>query len=286
MDNEAYSFALKTALDEIRNLCPDVTGAFIFREDGKVIAGDGALADKVMVRVVDAFNGIFEKANAIGGVNAINIEGLDGRVSVSHVNDVYMVIATSKKADVNYVGTVTRVLIPTVLRLLDKICPTPLKSKSAIENVALEVEEPLPELVEKPLNESALAGEAEVKEEAVEVEAKTEKKVEEAAVEPKTFSAEPPINQLIVENLGGLLVPSNTVRIDHAVLKQWSELYEGIDIKEVEIETFGGNSVRCKVKPIKDSKYDGKGVIQMPEKVQSNLEVKKGELVRVKPVVE
>ncbi|MGB9779043.1 MAG: hypothetical protein ACPLW8_06510, partial [Candidatus Bathyarchaeales archaeon] len=155
MDNEAYSFALKTALDEIRNLCPDVTGAFIFREDGKVIAGDGALADKVMVRVVDAFNGIFEKANAIGGVNAINIEGLDGRVSVSHVNDVYMVIATSKKADVNYVGTVTRVLIPTVLRLLDKICPTPLKSKSAIENVALEVEEPLPELVEKPLNESA-----------------------------------------------------------------------------------------------------------------------------------
>jgi predicted regulator of Ras-like GTPase activity (Roadblock/LC7/MglB family) len=127
MGSDVYSFALKSALDEIRNLCPDVTGAFIFREDGEVVAGDGALSDKVMVRVIDAFDGIFDKADAIGGVNAITVDGFDGRVSVSRVNDVYMVIATSKKADVNYVGTVTRVLIPTVLRLLDKICPSPLK---------------------------------------------------------------------------------------------------------------------------------------------------------------
>lgn len=286
MDSEVYSFALKSALDEIRNLCPDVTGAFIFREDGEVVAGDGALADKVMVRVVDAFDGIFEKASAIGGVDGITVDGGNGKVSVSRVNDVYMVIATSKKADVNYVNTVTRVLIPTILKLLDKICPAPLKSKSAIEDVTLETEEPLPELVDKSLKKSALVEEAEVKEEDVEVEAKEEKRVEEAAVEAKAFSAEPPVNQLIVENLGGLLVPSDTVRVDSKILSQWGELYEGIDIREVDIETFSGKSVRCKVKPIKDSKYDGKGIIQVPEKVQSSIEVKKGELVRVKPVVE
>ncbi|MEM3597236.1 MAG: hypothetical protein QXJ53_03835 [Candidatus Bathyarchaeia archaeon] len=279
MDSDVYSFALKSALDEIRNLCPDVTGAFIFKEDGEIVACDGALSDKVIVRVVDAFDGILDKAGAIGGVNAITIDGLNGRVSVSRVNDVYMVIATSKKADVNYVGTVTRVLIPTVLRLLDKICPTPLKSKTSIEDFSLESEESPLTLERKPVSEAAAVKEEEKVEEVKVGEAEVESKA-------KAFSAEPPVNQLIVENLGGLLVPSDTVRIDPAVLEQWSELYEGIEIREVEVETFGGKSVRCKVKPIKDSKYEGRGVVQVPEKVQSSLEVKKGELVRVKPVVE
>jgi len=280
MGSDVYSFALKSALDEIRNLCPDVTGAFIFREDGEVVACDGALSDKVIVRVIDAFDGIFDKACAIGGVNAITIDGLDGRVSVSRVNDVYMVIATSKKADVNYVGTVTRVLIPTVLRLLDKICPAPLKSKEPIEDFSLEAEES-PPILEKRKESAIEMTLVEEEEKAEEI------KGGEVGVDlgGKAFSAEPPVNQLIVENIGGLLVPSDTVRVDPAVLEQWGELYEGIEIKEVDVETFGGRSVRCKVKPIKDSKYEGKGVIQVPEKLQSNLEVKKGELVRVKPVV-
>jgi hypothetical protein len=42
----------------------------------------------------------------------------------------------------------------------------------------------------------------------------------------------------------------------------------------------------CKVKPIKDSKYNGESKVQMPEKIQSTLEIKKGELVRAKPIVE
>jgi hypothetical protein len=105
-------------------------------------------------------------------------------------------------------------------------------------------------------------------------------------VEPEAVLPEPPVSQLIVENLGGLLVPSDTVRIDNAVLTQWNELYNEREIGEVEIETFDGKSTRCKVKPIKDAKYEGKGIIQMPEKVQLTLEIKKGELVRVKPVIE
>jgi len=286
MDSEVYSFALKSTLDEIRNVCPEVTGAFIFKENAKVVAGDDTLADKVIVRVVDAFDGIFERASAIGGISSVTINGVNGRVSVSRVNDFYMVIATSKKADANYVNTVTRVLVPAILRLLDKICPTPLKSKSAIEDVTLEAEEPLTELEEKPLGEKEVEEKPSVKEKV------EEKRGEEAAVESKTkaFTAEPPVNQLIVENLGArarsFLFHSDTVRVDSAVLSQWGELYEGVKIKEVEIESFGGKSARCKVKPIKDSKYDGKGIIQMPEKVQLSLEVKKGELVRVKPLVE
>ena len=63
-------------------------------------------------------------------------------------------------------------------------------------------------------------------------------------------------------------------------------MYEDRKIEEVEIETYGGKSTRCKLNPIKDAKYEGKGVIQTPEKIQTILEIRKGELVRVKPVIE
>jgi hypothetical protein len=73
--------------------------------------------------------------------------------------------------------------------------------------------------------------------------------------------------------------------MDNEILSQWKEMYEDKEIEEAEIETFGGKSTRCKLKPIKDSKYEGKGIIQMPEKVRKVLEIRKGELVRVKPVI-
>ncbi|MDH5787018.1 MAG: hypothetical protein OEZ40_01825, partial [Candidatus Bathyarchaeota archaeon] len=125
----------------------------------------------------------------------------------------------------------------------------------------------------------------------------SEETVEEDAIEepkeiidpetkPELALPEPPVNQLIVENLGGLLVPSDTVRIDTEILSQWDSLYDDKKIEEVIIETFDGKSARSKVKPIKGSKYEGKGIIRMPEKIQIDLGVRKGELVRVKPIVE
>jgi len=277
MDNEVYTFALKNALNEIRNVCPGITNTFMFREDGEIIVGDENTSQKTMVHVVDAFDGVFEKADAIGGVECITIEGSNGRVNVSWLNDLYFVTVTSRKADMNYVNTVTRVLIPTVLRLLEKICPTPLKSNSPLTETKHQLKIPMdeefekPELMEEPVEETVM----EEPKETVEAETKHE-----------PLLSEPPVNQLIVENLGGLLVPSDTVRIDSEILSQWEELYEGRKIEEVEIGTFDGKTMRCKVKTIKDSKYEGKGIIQIPEKVQLALEIKKGELVRAKPIIE
>jgi len=277
MDNEVYTFALKNALNEIRNACPDITNTFMFRQDGEIIVGDENTSKKTMVHVVDAFDGIFEKADAIGGVECITIEGSNGKVNVSWLNDLYFVTVTSRKADINYVNTVTRVLIPTVLRLLEKICPTPLKSNSPLTKTKHQLKIPMvkelekPELMEEPVEETVM----EEPKETVEAETKHE-----------PLLPEPPVNQFIVENLGGLLVPSDTVRIDTEILSQWEELYEGRKIEEVEIGTFDGKTMRCKVKTIKDSKYEGKGIIQIPEKVQLALEIKKGELVRAKPIIE
>jgi hypothetical protein len=277
MDNEIYSFALKNALDEIRNICPDITHAFMFREDGEIVIGDQNTPEKTMVQVVNAFDGIFEKADSIGHVECITLEGSNGGVNVFFMNDLYFLIVTSRNADMNYVNTVTHVLIPTILRLVEKICSIPLKSNSLLTETRPKSKTPMFEENEKPepLTESTEENPIEELEKSVEPETK-----------PEPLLPEPPVNQLIVENLGGLLVPSDTVRIDSTILSQWEELYEGKKIEEVEIGTFDGKTITCKVKSIKDSKYDGKGTVQMPEKIQSTLEIKKGELVRAKPIVE
>ncbi|PMB75147.1 MAG: hypothetical protein C0193_01840 [Candidatus Bathyarchaeota archaeon] len=267
MDSELYSFALKNTLNEILNVCPDITSAFMFKKDGEITVGDGKTSEKTIMRVADLFDDILGKADAIGGFKCAVVNGSMGRVNISSMGEFYLVTVTPAKADMNYVNTLTNVLIPTVLKLLDKIHPAPTKNAPPSFKVETpEVEEP-EEKVEEPIQEITM-----------------EEKKE--TVEPEALLPEPPVSQLIVENLGGLLVPSDTVRIDSAVLTQWNELYNEIEIGEVEIETFDGKSTRCKVKPIKDAKYEGKGIIQMPEKIQLTLEIKKGELVRVKPVIE
>jgi predicted regulator of Ras-like GTPase activity (Roadblock/LC7/MglB family) len=280
--DEIYSTALKNTLEEMRKVCPDIQHAFVYNANGEVVAGDADTPQKVMVHVIDAFDSILERAEAVGDVEAVTLNGSMGTVKLYHFNEHYFVMVYSAKADVNYVDTVVRVLVPTVLRLLEKISPTPLKNVVSPpsptpkpETAVIEPEQP----IEEPTEE--LAAEAELEEEKFKPEAKP---VPAFPQEPSPF--EPQAVQLIVENIGGLLVPSDTVRVDGETLSSWESMFEGKKIEYVEIETFDGKTARYKVKPIKDSKFYGKGIVQMPEKAQLSLEIKKGELVRVKPVIE
>lgn len=274
MDSEIYSFALKATLNEIQNLCPDIKNSFIFKEDGEIVAGDENTPEKTIVRVIDSFDGILEKAEALGGVEGITLESSKGRVNVCCMNGFYLVTVTLANADKNYVNTITRVLFPTVLKLVEKINPAPLKNES--REPEPRPESHIPEAMAKPAEEMPIE----------EPRPERPTRTLEPETKPELTLPEPQINQLIVENIGGLLVPSDTVRIDKEALLQWQELYEGRKIEEVEIETFCGQSTRVKVKPIKDSKFEGKGIVQLPEKIQNALEIRKGELVRVKPVIE
>ncbi|MEM2386847.1 MAG: hypothetical protein QXO50_02375, partial [Candidatus Bathyarchaeia archaeon] len=173
---------------------------------------------------------------------------------------------------------VVRVLIPTILKVLEKVSPTPLKNA-----IPPPTREPEP-----PLTEELTPTEKPVEEPTQELEEKA-KPPPAPALEPFQEPSPPfdvPAVQLIVENIGGLLVPSDTVRVDGETLSNWENAFEGKKIEYVEIETFDGKTARYKVKPIKDSKYAGKGIVQIPEKAQLALEIKKGELVKVKPVIE
>ena len=279
MNNDVYSFALKSTLQEIQNICPDISNSFIFK-DGKILAQDEATSEKNINHTIDAFEAITEKADIIGGLEAVTIQSANGRVNIACMSDFYLTTVSSKTADENYVNTLTRVLIPTIVRLMNKIHPA-LPDDETLKPVE-------PEPVEDEVAEEAAEDSESNQPAEEETTTPTENEEERLApeVDPEPLLPDAPVTQLIVESIRGLLVPSDTVRIDKEIIAQWSDLYDDKNLREVNLETLSGKTTRSKFKPIKGSKHSGKGVIEIPEKIQLTLETSKGELIMVKPVIE
>jgi predicted regulator of Ras-like GTPase activity (Roadblock/LC7/MglB family) len=131
MSKDQYATALKTALTEIKNVCPDIKSSFIFTKDGAIVAGDSEASDTIK-KALHSFQNIREKADAIGGIHALSVNGSEGNMQISQVNEMYLATATFKNADTKYLQTITGVIVPTILKLLKDIihAPTPPKAAS------------------------------------------------------------------------------------------------------------------------------------------------------------
>lgn len=287
MSNEVYAFALKSALNEIQNACPDVTSNFIFK-NGKILAKDDTTKEETATQTINAFDAITERADTIGDLETITIQSAEGKINIANINDFHLTTVSSKEADEKYVNTLTRILIPIVIKLVEKISP------ASTDNETITTLEPEPEeddAQDADEEEETATTELDEETEQAEPEEEPEEPEEteqqyEPEIDDEPLLPEPPVTQLIVENLGGLLVPSDTVRVDQEVIKQWNQLYGDNKINEVQVEALNGKTTRCKFKQIKKSKDSGKGIIKMPEKIQLTLETTPGELVTVKPIVE
>ena len=265
LTKEIYEIAMRNALTEIGNVCPDIQASFLFNKEAEVVAGDAETPEESIEKVANSLEAILNKADSLGGLNSLIIEGSNGNVHLSSVNDLYLTMITSKTADMKYVETVARVLIPTVMKLLDNISPTPISN----------------------LPPSPILFEPDKKEEQEEKEEETKPIEEEKeAIEDEPISDfDLPSNQLIVDSFGGLLVRSDTVQISEEIISQWEEQIGGKKVSHVAVEAFNGQSTECKVKALDGSKLENKATIRIPEKICENLDIKKGELVRVKPVI-
>lgn len=260
MSDEIYTFALKNTLNEIRNACPTVTQAFIFTENAEIISADENTDDATLHSAANAIKAIIQRADAVGGIDAVTFNNTNGKTHITHIGNFYLTTITSKETDENYINSLTQVLVPVVLKLVAKIH----NASTDYGTFITEKPEAAETSEQEPMVEETNA----------------------ADLEPEPFLPKPPVNQLIIDNLNGLLAPSDTVRIDNTTITQWKKLYPNKKIGQVEAEALNGKTTRCKFKPIKDSKHEGKGAIQMPEKIQLALQTKKGELVMIKPVIE
>lgn len=273
MANEAYTLALKDTLDGMAHSFPCIRNALFFDETGDIVAVDDKTPEDAAVRTVDALDGMLNKDGLLDNLENAVFEGAKGWLNVSRFDDLFLVTVVSTKTDLDRANAFANALVPTVLKVLRRVNLAP--EKESLEKPEVEREKPLVHDSKEKSDESV-----------------EEPKIEEHSLEyaqgtaSKPVLPEPQVNQFIVENLGGLFASSETVRIDDDLLSKWKEMYHDREVEEVEIATFGGKSARCKVKPIKDAKFEGKGLVLIHEKAQSALEIRKGELVKVKPVID
>jgi len=70
-NTQASSLALKNTLNEIKNICPDISNTFIFRENGEILAQDQDTTQLTISHVQEAFRALDERANVSAELNQL-----------------------------------------------------------------------------------------------------------------------------------------------------------------------------------------------------------------------
>jgi len=249
MSTEARNLALKDTLNEIRNVCPDISHTFVFRENGEILAEDDDTSEVSVNNTQETFRALVERATVGGGIESVTFGGAESKVDVIRFNDLFITAISSNSADEKTVSNLIRVMIPTTLKIVQNIYPS---IKSRPQGPAFE-----------PKQESC----------------------ETELIAPEVQASEYKVENLSV--FGGFLVDPETAYIDSALTVQWVEAYGDRPIKQISLEAPStGKTVQCKFQPLKGEKYENKGIIQLSEKTQTALGIKKGTTVLIKPVLE
>jgi len=290
---EVYAIALKTALTEIKNVCPSIKNPLFLMNNGSIIVGEEQTIDPNLEKAVNSLQGLTEKTACIGGLDDLSIDGENGRIYVSRINDMYFITALSRKTDLSNLRTVTGVILPTIIKVLDSISPEAASSPALLEPAPRFPLTPLESMASEPMaeeenveNTEETIAKIEETETTITQEVLEAKKEEEVEPEAPKQITDLPSQQFIVDKFGGFMVRSDTVQIDSDVLQRWSSILNEKEISEVDLETFDGKTARCETKTISDRKLEGRGLIRVPEKLCNTLGLKSGELVRAKPVAQ
>ena len=277
MTTGAQVVAIQTTLDEIKRVSPDVLTTFLFDQKGEITAKDDDTDSLTAHHAAEIFSALAEKADTIGGLESVTFFGSHRRMNISRLHDSCLATVSPIASDEKYTSALTHVLVSTILRLSENF------SLIQEQEPLSQLTEPEPPTDPADDNEESLGNQIDSSEETA---PESETKPSEPELEYQPSPTEPPATQFIIERIGGLLVNPDIVRIDNQAILQWQELYGDKEITEVDVETLNGQTTRCKFKPIKDAKLEGKGIIQVPQKIQLTLQTSQGELVMVKPVVD
>jgi hypothetical protein len=264
---QANDSALQIIVDEFKNLSPEITFSFIFKKNGEIAACTQPTAQEQSNKLIEAFNNLSHHAQDIGGIQTLSIQGADSQLTITSMNNQYLAMGSTRAADDKIVKSLMNVIVPTVLKLADQAVPE--------HAVNILPEDNKPE--EEPPTEISLQDEPAANNDSSPLVL--------APINSEPPLPQPPASQFMVEKIGGLLVSSDTVRIDAEVIASWSDLYGDKQITDVYIQTLEGKSLSCKFKPLKESNQSAKGIIQIPEKILQTLQTSKGKLVIVKPVI-
>lgn len=265
------SEVLQTVVDEFSNLSIETKNIFIFRNDGETIAKNHVTTEDQTKTFITNIANIPLQTDIIGIIGSLEnltIKAVNGQLNLTTMDKLCLTTVSSKKVNPKILNSLTHVLIPTIVDLLNQQSTD---GHQEIQELPPTLQT-LPE--EEPVEEVVLS------EEEPEMDSNFEP---ESPMEP--LLPKPPINQLMIEKIKGVLVSSDTVRVDSEVIESWTELY-GDKVLSINIQTLDGKTTSCKFKAVKESKSNAKGIIQIPEKILQTLQASKGQLVMVKPEIE
>ena len=290
---------LQTVVDEFANLSSETTNVFIFNENGETIASDQVTTEDQTKSVAAGFANLSLKSDIIGGLENLSIQGATSQIQVARIENLNLATVSSTEADPKIINSLTRFIVPTIVKLLNQ--PMIKQEQPSIEEQPIKEEleipaeipqEPEIEITEESVDEVTKEPEVEFieQEEPVDESVLTEEEPAMDDISEEESSSEPllpqaPINQLMVEKIKGFRVPADIVRVDSEVIEKWTELYGERDLL-VSIQSLEGKETTCKFKPLKDSRSNAKGIIQIPDKILQVLQVTKGQLVMVSPEID
>jgi hypothetical protein len=262
MEESATDLALVKALDEIKNVNKDISKTFVFRKD-KILAKDRFTKEEEANRTIEAFEAISSKANIIEGLESITIQGTYGRVDITHINDYYLTIVTSKEADDETINNLTHVLAPTIFKIIQDMTPSTNRSPEIIAKTKLD---------QKQAVEIAPSQSAE-RLEALESNLPT-----------------PEFAEFTVDDMGRLGIisgSSDSVRLHIITVGHWTELFGENKIQRIIIkEANTGKTIECKYEVSRDTERERTSLVLVPELLQRKLKTKKGAKVLIKPIIQ
>jgi hypothetical protein len=283
--SEVNVSALETTLNEIRNVYPGVTNLMVIDETNQVIAKDRTSNSELVNQVSSSFETLSRRASIIGGIESLTFEGADQRIFFTRHQDVYLATVASNQLDQKEITNLTNILFTTTLKVIQEVV-----SYSAAKNAPTQVIEPPKPKIPEPIIKTY----PNIPKQPQPVE--THEYLSRTQPQPVQVPVSQPVHVLVpetkckVENVSGFSIVSDSpdaIRLDRALIGNWTERYGAKKIEEVYILDIDSKKVmRCKFAPIKNSKLEGQGLVQVPHKVQAFLGVKKGSTVIVKPAVE
>jgi hypothetical protein len=252
--------AIQTVISEFRTLSPDIADALVFRLNGETLAATKNTTPEQTQTLINSLSSITH-AECIGGVENFTIQDVNTQLTVREIGGIYLAMVSSRSEDQKIIKSLTEVVGPTLIRLaFGSTAPEPQANRETIKT---------------PRRKKVLESAIPKKDHQI-------PSIPEPQSPPEPPQPKAPTTQFMVERIGGILVPPDTVRIDGEVLEKWREL-EGKMFAMVAVETLEGKKAICKFKPIRAS---SRGIIQIPDRLIQALDSGKGKLVMVKPVVE
>ncbi|MGF3522820.1 MAG: hypothetical protein ACQXXJ_06965 [Candidatus Bathyarchaeia archaeon] len=273
MSSEECVVTIQNTLSEIRNICPQILTAFVFKPDKTVLA-TAKDTDKIDVAsTVDALCMLIRHARVGGDLESFSVDSVEQRAVVTRLYGVYFAMVYSRTADEKVIASLSRGIVPIVLRLVELVQPE-------LMHVSPCVFEGFSSEKTQVAFEGAEAEHPSVLEEVV---------GSEKHCSVRSSFLDSVVSQLTVENLNGirrLIGSQDNVRVDPSVIDRWVALCGQKEITHVEVEeTQTGKKIVCRFKPIKDAAFSGRAVIQLPEKIQAELQTQRGAQVLVRPII-